>query len=419
MKTLRRLAFTALVVFGVSAPLSAQYYYFGKNKIAYRPLAWQILKTPSCDIYFDASLSNVAPEAARIAEEACVRLSRLYRIHLTSTIPIVIYGSSAEFANNNISDEILDEGTGGFTEFQKDRVVIPFNGRFEDFHHVLVHELGHAFQLNALTVGNDLSGPVRPPGLWIMEGMAEYGSLGYDSTAELYARDGILTGALPSLMELDNVYGLGYRYYYVYKGGQAFFSYLAETYGEEKVSLFYQKAIRQPDIDKAFKESLGKGMEDVSREWFFYLKKKHFPSVGNRVDPDLRDRRLTSAGRDYSSFNLRPAVGVSNRTLYYISNKRVYAQILEDDLVDDRVVRTVSSADRDAAFESINILNNTLSLNSNRTTLLFSSRSGDTHFFNLYDLKTRRIRERIPMRGFTGVFESALSPDGGRILFSG
>jgi hypothetical protein len=50
----------------------------------------------------------------------------------------------------------MPEGVGGFTEVFKNRMVIPFTGSYEDFRHVLHHELTHAVMFNLL-YGNDIS----------------------------------------------------------------------------------------------------------------------------------------------------------------------------------------------------------------------------------------------------------------------
>ena len=57
---------------------------------------------------------------------------------------ILVYGSHNDFQQTNAVGEFLPEGVGGVTELLKNRVIIPFEGDYELFRHVIQHELTHA-----------------------------------------------------------------------------------------------------------------------------------------------------------------------------------------------------------------------------------------------------------------------------------
>gem|GEM_PF-4268727 len=46
--------------------------------------------------------------------------------------------SHNEFQQNNAIDEFLPEGVGGVTELFKNRILVPFEGDYEKFRHVMV-----------------------------------------------------------------------------------------------------------------------------------------------------------------------------------------------------------------------------------------------------------------------------------------
>jgi hypothetical protein len=85
---------------------------------------------------------------------------------LSKRIPIVLYASHHEFAQTNITSDLIDGSTGGFTEALRDRVVVPFSGSYEDFRHVLVHELVHAFQFDIF---------YNSPGVSLLSGQGMFG----------------------------------------------------------------------------------------------------------------------------------------------------------------------------------------------------------------------------------------------------
>src|SRR3972149_45262 len=88
--------------------------------------------------------------------------------------------SPNEFQQTNVVSDLIEENVGGFTEAFKNRVVIPFNGSFEDFRHVLHHELTHALIFDML-YGNILHSLFSRQALfnlplWFSEGFAEFSS---------------------------------------------------------------------------------------------------------------------------------------------------------------------------------------------------------------------------------------------------
>lgn len=118
-----------------SAPASAQY--FGRNKVQYHTLKFEVLKTEHFDIYFYPG-----------AERWNARLERLFEHKLRGRQPLILYGSHADFEQTNVIGGELTEGTGGITEPLRRRIVLPLGGPLADTDHVIGHELVHAFQFD-------------------------------------------------------------------------------------------------------------------------------------------------------------------------------------------------------------------------------------------------------------------------------
>ena len=92
-----------------------------------------------------------------------------------------MYGSFAHFAENNVTQGFIGQGTGGFTEPLKRRIVLPFAGPLRETDHVIGHELVHAFQYDiskSVGPGAYSKASIENLPLWFIEGMAEYFSLG-------------------------------------------------------------------------------------------------------------------------------------------------------------------------------------------------------------------------------------------------
>ena len=122
----RRAIATAAMLLLAAAPLRAQY--FGQNRVQYKRLDFQVLKTDHFDIYFYPEEREGIDIAARLAERWHVRLTRLLDHTLSGRQPLVLYASHTDFEQNNIAPEATGEGTGGVTEPIRRRIVLPLGG---------------------------------------------------------------------------------------------------------------------------------------------------------------------------------------------------------------------------------------------------------------------------------------------------
>ena len=186
------LALTALLIATSGSTASAQY--FGRNKVQFKKLDFQVLKTEHFDIYFYPEEREGIEIAARMAERWHARLERLFQHALGGRQPLVLYASHPDFEQTTTIQGELGEGTGGVTEGLRRRIVLPMGGPLGDTDHVIGHELVHAFQFD---IADQYRSTLAVP-LWFVEGMAEYLTLGPDDPqTAMWMRDAVraaLTG---------------------------------------------------------------------------------------------------------------------------------------------------------------------------------------------------------------------------------
>jgi hypothetical protein len=212
--------------------------YFGKNKVRYKDFDWKYIQTRHFDIYFYEQAYETAKFAANVMESSYVEIVDELGYRIKERVPVFIYNSHNDFQQTNITPSLLPEGVGGFTEAFKNRIVIPFTGSYEDFRHVLHHELTHAVVYDLL-FGNSLSSLLSRQRLfnlplWFAEGYAEYSSRhGWDYWADMFVRDATINGYLTPPQRLGG--------YLAYKQGQAMVKYIADKYGERKLGEILQR----------------------------------------------------------------------------------------------------------------------------------------------------------------------------------
>jgi len=259
----------AVFVAALATPASAQY--FGRNKVQYKHLDFQILKTEHFDIYYYPSEREGIDIAARMAERWRVRLGRALNHELRGRQPLVLYASHPDFEQTNAIQGELGEGTGGVTEPLRRRIVLPLGGPLTDTDHVIGHELVHAFQFDMTTKENappGQNGAERLP-LWFIEGMAEYLSIGpVDPNTAMWMRDAVRQSAsgekkdaLPSIEDLEK------PKYFPYRWGQAFWAYVGGRYGDEVIPKMLSLAATVGNPDVAIEKVLGVKTKQLSDEW--------------------------------------------------------------------------------------------------------------------------------------------------------
>jgi len=168
-----------ILLTAVCAQLGAQETYFGKNKVRYKDFGWSYIQTRHFDIYFYEEAYPTAKFSADALEASYVEVTYELNYKLQNRIPVFIYNSHNDFEQTNIITSLLSEGIGGFTEVFKKRIVVPFDGSYEDLRHVLHHELTHAIVYDLL-FGNSFSSIVSRQRLfnvplWLAELCADSG----------------------------------------------------------------------------------------------------------------------------------------------------------------------------------------------------------------------------------------------------
>src|SRR3989442_15114906 len=169
----------------LTTPLSAQFGYFGQNKIQYRSFDWRVLRSEHVDLYFYPEEDELGRVALAYAEESYGVLERRFTHHVQRRVPLIIYASHTDFEQTNVLPFVPPEGLLGVTEFLKRRVALPFTGSYSDFRHTIRHDLVQVFQLSLVAEVFRRYPRIRhpePPLGW-SEGLAEFFSAGEDSRA--------------------------------------------------------------------------------------------------------------------------------------------------------------------------------------------------------------------------------------------
>ncbi len=262
--------------------LAGEAWGFGQSRIRDVNINWRVYQTDHFDIYYDKNTEFLLERSIQIAEEGYEHISSVLDFDIPGRTPLMIYGSRRAFEQTNISNEPPSEGTGGFSEILRHRVVVPYEGSQTMFDHVLVHEITHVFtfQMFFSSPGALFYNQVAYPAMWLMEGLPEYVAGVWEPEGEMVLRDGVINDQLAPLQELQYFYDPYHTFLY-YQEGHSAIEYLAETYGEEAIRNLLRNLKRDPekDMNKALKKTIEKSLIDFNDDWMMWLKRKYFPGI--------------------------------------------------------------------------------------------------------------------------------------------
>lgn len=404
---------TIILILCMILPVNIYGQNFGQNKVQYRLFDWRYIRSPHFEVYYYAGEKELAEFTADVSEKSYEQISKHLRWTLQKPISIIVYNSHNDFQQTNVTLAYMAEGIGGVTELFKNRVVIPFEGSYDDFRHVIHHELVHAV-INDMVYGGSIqsiiSGRQRLQiPLWVNEGLSEYLSSEWDTRADLIIRDLALHEYMPHVRELD--------YYMAYKGGQSVWRFIASTYGREKIGEIFLAMKRSQNAEKGFIRALGMDFDDLTKKWHTYLKKEYWPDITGRDAIEDISRKITSHKELKNYFNIAPAISPDGSKLAILSDRKGYADIFLVDILSGEEIRKVVKGNRSIDFEELKWLRPGISWSPDGKTLLLATKSGKRDALHMIDLETGKS-EKISF-DFDGLFTAAWSPDGKKIAFIG
>ena len=392
---------------------SAQFYYFGRNKVQYTNFDWKVLRTEHFEIYYYTEMKELAERGAQFAEESYRLHEQQFNHNISRKIPLVFYSSHLHFEQTNITPGFIPEGVGGFFEFIKGRVVIPYDGSMQRFAHVIRHELTHVFmhsKINRVLLDHRQSQDRLPP-LWFTEGLAEFWSTTWDTQAEMVMRDAVLNNYVVPLNEMDRIYGS----FLMYKEGQNLLAFIARRYGPEKILLLMENFWKSVSFSDIMKLTIGKTYKEFDEEWIYDLKKQYYPIIAREDLPSGVTKNVVDVG-----FNMKPLFYQRDgkRELYFMGNHTGYTSIYRVDMDKEKPSpELLVEGENSNELEAFHLFQNKLDI-SKKGILAFVTKSGETDVLHLFDLKTETMREMLRFNNLVVLGSPSWSPDGNRIAFS-
>ncbi len=385
---------------------------FGRNKIQYKNHNWHVLSTPHFEIHFYDGSEAFAVRAGLVLEDGYRMLSEKLHETLPWKVPIILYGSHNDFLQTNVSLQNLPEGVQAFAEPSRKRIVLPFTGSYPQFAHTAIHELAHVFTFQIIynrlldNVFSRTSLFGLP--LWVMEGVAEYLSVGWDTETDMFVRDGVIHNYLGDLSRAGG--------FAVYKQGQSAWNYIEQTYGKEKVLEILDALAITRSADAALEKTIGLNTTEMSRSWQKAQRKHYWPLYADKTEAEDMARRLTHHIKERAAYNTKPVMSPDGERIAFFSSRDLISIYLMS-AVDGKIIKKLVTGHRSNQFESLHFFTSSMSFSPDGEMLTFVAKSDGRSQLFIVDTKKGKVRKKLDL-GADGLASPTWSPKGHIIVVS-
>jgi Tol biopolymer transport system component len=389
--------------------------YFGRNKPSYRSFDFKVYESPNFTIYHYFENDSVINALANSFEKWYVRHQQLFRDTFEKPSPILIYENHPEFQQTTAIGGMIGIGTQGVTEALKNRVVIPVLETNAQTDHVIGHELVHVFHFRALFIDDSLSlNSLRNLPLWLVEGMAEYFSIGsVDAHTSMIIRDAVVNDDFPSLRDMTRDFS-----YNPYRYGHAFVAFLGRTWGDEVIAPLYRETAKF-GYERAMERIIGLNANTVSNLWKSATKNhfEQFLTDSTMLQP-VGQRRIDDSNGGH--LNISPSLSPDGTHIAFFSERDLFSlDLFLANAETGRIIRKLSSTTRSSDIDAFNFFESVGTWSPDGSKFIHVAVKQGQNQLVVVDVNRPRRTRHIAVEGVPSLNNPTWSPDGRYVVFSG
>ncbi len=395
-------------------PLIMKAQYFGRNKPGYRIFDYKVYESPHFEIYHYLDNKDMLDELTATSEKWYKRHKRVFLDTFEQANPLIFYNTHADFQQTNAISQMVGVTTGGVTEVLKNRMILPIGPTRAQSNHVIGHEMVHAFQFHKILSADSTSmGSLRNLPLWMVEGMAEYFSIGGTSPhTAMWMRDALIQEDFPTIKEMTRS-----NRYFPYRFGHSLMAMIGKTWGDDKIVPLFM-ATAKYGYEAAFDSILGHDPETVSNMWknalltgwSDYLEEKNEFVVGQRIIHKDKGGRV----------NVSPAVSPDGKYVVFLSEKNVFTYDLYlANAKTGKLLKKLTSTVHNNEIDAMNYFESSGTWSPDSKKFAYVVFKKGLNRIIILDVEKKKKLDEITVPGVPSINHPAWSPDGKQIVFSG
>ncbi|MDP2424155.1 MAG: hypothetical protein U1C46_01665 [Bacteroidales bacterium] len=387
---------------------------FGRNKPSYRTFDFKVYRGPNFELYYYFDNDTAINQLANMSEKWFVRHQEIFGDTFPSRNPIIIYENHPDFQQTTAISGSIGIGTQGVTEALKNRVVIPVLETNAQTNHVLGHELVHAFQFNMLINNDSLSlRMIENLPLWMVEGMAEYLSIGsVDAHTAMIMRDALANDDFPTIRKMTRQYK-----YNPYRYGHSWWSFVAGVFGDTIVRPLFMRTAKV-GYEAAIKQMLKIDHKELSEAWKRNLIEHYQPWLADSMR-NVTGRKLIFE-RNAGEINISPSVSPDGSFIAFFSEKNLFTlDLFIADATTGKVRHKLTSSTRNQDIDGFNFFESVGSWSPDSKQFAYVAIVKGKNNLAIVNVSQPRNTEMIEIPGVPSFNNPSWSPDGRYIVFTG
>ncbi len=308
---------------------------FGKNRVQYQKFKWRYYQTENFNTYFSEDGLGLGKYVTQIAEMELPGIEEFVEEALQRRINIVVYNNFDEMQQSNIGLALDWQNTGGVTKLVNNKMLVYFDGNHDNLRRQIRQGLAKVLVDNQL-FGDDLGEFAANQALldlpkWLTDGYVEYAAENWSPALDDELRGVMLAGT--------------YRTFYHFAfakpnlAGHAFWKYIADKYGKNKVTYFLYLARIYRNLNNASQKLAKMKFKDLLKQFMNDMPQQYYK--------DIRGRRNAPKGqlgvsevigkKDFIRFNANP--NPKSFTYVVVEFKQgIYSVVLNENFVNRKVL---------------------------------------------------------------------------------
>jgi hypothetical protein len=206
----------------------------------------------------------------------------------------------------------------------------------------------------------------------------------------------------------------------MYKEGEAFCRFVAETYGEERLLDLIDESWRDPNFARVIELVLGEEDDSVSDRWEAWVRAQYAPRLAGADVPSLAAPAVAARG-----FSAKPVVHTrpdGTVEVIYGSNQgsysSLYTQALDSTMTPDGRPRVLVRGERSEDLEAFHFFESRMDVSASGT-LAFVTKRGATDVIHLADAATGRREAMLGFDELVALYSPTLNADASQVAFTG
>lgn len=277
---------------------------FGKNRVQYQKFKWKYYQTEDFNTYFSQDGLGLGKYVAQIAATELPSIEEFVEYGLQRRANIIVYNSFDEMQQSNIGLDVDWQTTGGITKLVNNKMLVYFDGNHDNLRRQIRQGLAKILVDNLL-FGDDLGEFAANQALldlpkWLTDGYVEYAAENWSPALDDDLRSLLLSGKYTKFYQ--------FAFDKPNLAGHAFWKYIADKYGKNKVTYFLYLSRIYRNLNNASQKVAKKKFKDILKDFMLEVPQQYYK--------DIRGRRNAPKGqlgvsevigkKDFIRFNANP-----------------------------------------------------------------------------------------------------------------